>query len=262
MTWWCSATGQTWTWAWRPYPGVWLFVACLAAGYWALAWRGTGRAPGFGVAGLLLVWVLLDWPIGALGAGYLVSVHAVQFLLLAFVVPPLLYAGVSAGRWGWLEERIGRGRALRVITHPVVAGAGFNAIVVTTHLPSVVDGLMARQFGAFAVDFAWLLGGLLFWWPVLAPFPARAGGALAKIGYLFVGSLVHTALGMWLLLSRFPVYGIFELAPPLGGRSAVVDQGIAGGLMELIGGLIIITSIAVVFFQWVRREEAERLVHR
>jgi cytochrome c oxidase assembly factor CtaG len=126
--------------------------------------------------------------------------------------------------------------------------------MVTTHLPSVVDPLMAQQLGAFVIDLAWLGSGLLFWWPIVAPVPVRAGGPLGKIVYLFVGTIAHTAIGVWLLLSRSPLYEVYELAPPIGGRSALVDQGIAGGLMELVGGVMIISAIAVLFFRWARAD--------
>ncbi|HEX6105836.1 MAG TPA: cytochrome c oxidase assembly protein [Gemmatimonadales bacterium] len=261
MSWWCSATGQAWEWTWRAYPGVWLFVLALAAGYWRVIRVGgpaeRRRAVRLGGTGLLLVWLLLDWPIGTLGAGYLVSVHALQFLGLAFIAPPLLLAGVPGTRWARLARSAGPAGTLRVLTHPLLTGVLFNFIVLTTHLPMVVDPLMARQAGAFLIDLAWLGGGLLFWWPIVAPVPARTGGALAKIGYLFAGTLFHTAIGMWLLLSRWPVYEVYELAPPIGGRSVLVDQGIAGGFMELLGGVIIIGSIAVLFFRWAGREAAE-----
>lgn len=261
MNWWCSATGQAWDWTWQFYPGVWLFMLTLIAGYW---WAVRGAQPSerrrtllLGGGGLLLIWVLLDWPVGALGAGYLVSVHAAQFLGLAFLVPPLLLAGVPPSRWRKLEESRGRAPALMAMTHPLITGTLFNLAVLTTHLPSVVDPLMARQLGAFAIDVVWLGSGLLFWWPIVAPVPARAGGPLGRIVYLFTGTLVHTALGVWLLLSRSPTYRVYELAPPIGGRSILVDQGIAGGLMELVGGIILISAIATIFFRWARAERVE-----
>ena len=256
MSWWCSATGQAWDWTWRAYPGVWLFVLALGAAYWRVIRQGTPRERrrglAFGAAGLGLTWLMLDWPVGPLGAGYLVSVHAAQFLALAFIVPPLLLAGVPAAAWTRLESAAAGHAVTRFLAHPVLAGAAFNLIVLTTHLPSVVDGLMVTQLGAFAIDLLWLGGGLAFWRPIISP-AWRAGG-LAKLLYLFFGTLVHTALGMWLLLSRLPVYGAYELAPPIGGRSAMVDQGIAGGIMELIGGIIVIGSMAIIFFRWAARE--------
>jgi putative membrane protein len=266
VSWWCSATGQAWTWEWRAYPGVWLFIFAMAAAYVRIAWRrdtGAERHRGgarglLGAAGLVIVWVLLDWPVGTLGSGYLMAVHAAQFLLFSFVVPPLLYGGIAPHRWTRLEARFGNSATLRAATHPLVAGIAFNLMAVVTHVPSVVDGLMRTQVGAFAIDLAWIAGGLAFWWPVLAPFPARAGGGLAKIGYLFAASMVHTGIGMWLLLARYPVYATYELAPPIGGRSVMSDQAIAGGVMELIGGLVILSAIAVIFFAWAREQDREQ----
>lgn len=264
MTWWCSATGEAWTWTWRAYPGVWLLVALLALGYWRLTRRRTAESQDpdrawLGWIGILIIWLMLDWPVGTLGAGYLVSVHAAQFLILAFIAPPLLLLGVPAVRWAGLARRVDRGGALpgilKVTTHPVVAGVTFNLVVLVTHLPDVVDRLMAQQLGAFAVDFAWIAVGILFWWPIVAPVPRRRGGIPGSILYLFLATVIHTALGMWLLLSRYPVYGVYELAPPIEGRSAMADQAMAGGLMELVGGLLIIGVIAVLFFRWAAMEE-------
>jgi cytochrome c oxidase assembly factor CtaG len=185
------------------------------------------------------------------------AVHAAQFLLFSFIVPPLLYAGIAPPRWAGLEARLGESTVFHTLTHPLVTGIAFNLMAIVTHLPSVVDGLMRTQLGAFAIDIAWIAGGVAFWWPVLAPFPARAGGGLAKIGYLFAASMVHTGIGMWFLLARSPVYATYELAPPIGGRSVLSDQAIAGGVMELIGGLVVLSAIAAIFFSWAREQDRE-----
>jgi putative membrane protein len=180
VSWWCSATGQAWSWQWRAYPGVWVFVLALAAAYARVAWRRppptnpnrhAGRRRWLGVAGLAMIWVLLDWPVGTLGSGYLMAVHAAQFLLFSFVVPPLLYAGVGPYGWQRLDARLGRSAPFNVLSHPLVTGIGFNLMAGVTHVPSVVDGLMRTQLGAFAIDLVWIGGGVAFWWPVLARFP-------------------------------------------------------------------------------------------
>ena len=37
MQWWCVAQERPWSWSWQPYPGVWIFLLLLGAGYlWAL----------------------------------------------------------------------------------------------------------------------------------------------------------------------------------------------------------------------------------
>jgi len=96
MQWWCSAQGIPWSWTWRPYVGVWLLIAALGVAGWLFT-RRTGRTRLQRVSfltGLLLLWAALDWPIGTLGAGYLASVHMVQFLLIVFYAPPLILLGL------------------------------------------------------------------------------------------------------------------------------------------------------------------------
>ena len=148
IAWWCSGTlGQPWRWEYRPLVGVWLLVALLAGAYvWALrrhvaATGGTYPATRhyawrFG-AGLALLVVSSDWPLGPLGAGYLASVAAVRTLLLTFGVAPLLLLGTPP----WMLRRLlraepdTRGRHSRVLTVaraltlPWVAFLLFNAML-------------------------------------------------------------------------------------------------------------------------------------
>jgi putative membrane protein len=114
------------------------------------------------IAGIALLWVALDWPIGTLGAGYLASVHMVQFFLIAMIAPALLVYGWPPARPTAESESV-RTRAFRslvdALTHPVVAVIIFDVVVVATHSPPVVDSLMASQVGSFLLDMAWLLAG-------------------------------------------------------------------------------------------------------
>ncbi len=256
LQWWCSAQGTPWSWAWRPYPGVWLFVAALAVAYWLAVRndRPVGRRRGFALAGLAFLWLALDWPIGALGGGYLASVHMVQFLLIAILAPPLLLLGVPDGAW----QRLARSRvarALRLLTHPLVSLAIFQTVLVWTHLPSVVDRLMTTQAGSFAIDTVWLLGGTVFWWPVAAPVPERRRfGYPLKMGYLFLATVLNTMPYAFLTFGETPYYGIYELAPRVSGIPARQDQQVAGLLMKVGGGLILWTAITILWFRWYGRD--------
>ena len=258
MQWWCSATGEAWSWQWQAYPGVWLFALTTAALY-ALAvrrihgtnaaarprWRRTG-----GWVGVVLVWVALDWPLGALGAGYLSSAHSTQFLLLAFIAPPLLLFG--AGPVAVSDVAPQRSRWLAPFLSPLTALILFNVVVIATHMPRVVDSLMRAQLGAFAIDAAWVLSGLLFWKPVvLTRWPMHP---LARIGYIFWGTIAHTGIGVWFLLADFPLYALFELAPPIPGTDPMSDQQLAGGIMELVGMFIIFGAISLVALRWMTEE--------
>jgi len=100
VQWWCSAQGTRWSWKWRAYPGIWLVVLGIAAGYWALTRRGPRtpqalRRRWIGWVGVAIVWLALDWPVGPLAAGYLASAHAVQFLVLTMVASPLILLGLE-----------------------------------------------------------------------------------------------------------------------------------------------------------------------
>jgi putative membrane protein len=275
--WWCAAQTAAWEWTWRPYPGVWIFILLLAFGYRTLlrrAERTTGEATGGArvasfAAGLLFLWLALDWPIGALGAGYLASVHMIQFLLIGMLAPPLLIWGLPpAGLRAWLDGTAGNdapgdaatvrlprlARVLRVVTHPLVAIVVFNAIVGATHTPTVNDTLMVSQLGSFAIDIAWLVGGLVFWWPVAAAAPARPGfHPLLKIGYLTALAISMTPVFLFLTFADHPVYAVYELAPRVNGIDAHADQRVAGLIMKVVGGFILMGVLSVLFFRWASR---------
>lgn len=261
MNWWCSARGTAWTWNWQPYPGVWLFILLIALGVWwwnRAGARALGRAPmplhPLFVVGLFVLWLALDWPIGALGAGYLASVHMLQFLLMALVAPPLLLRGPSSDALALLERPGVVPGIVRRLTRPVVALITFNVVVLLTHLPGVVDTLMVTQLGSFAIDIAWILAGTLFWWPVVLRVPAqRRFPPPVQIGYIVLGlmfSPIMFGLVGFLVYSETPLYGIFELAPPLPGISARDDHQLAGVMMSIGGAVIAFLAISVIFFKW------------
>ena len=265
MQWWCAARSAAWAWTWQAYPGVWLFLLLIAAGYWRASRRWSavqpdprplrGR-PGWFAAGLIGLWIALDWPVGALGAGYLASVHMLQFLLIAVAAPPLLLLGIPAGHPSLSP---GPESWLRLATHPLIALILFNVVIVVTHVPSVVDSLMATQTGSFAIDMAWLLGGTAFWWPVLLDRPSRPGfGYPMKIGYLILATIVNAGTFLYLTFSALPVYATYELAPPVYGISPIDDQRIAGLLMKVGTAAVLWAAIGILFFRWHRIESEGR----
>ncbi len=259
LQWWCSAQAAPWSWSWRPYPGVWLFVIAIAV---ALAFlsrdSGSRQGRGWSIAGLVTLWLALDWPVGALGGGYLSSVHMLQYLLIALLVPALLLLGVPDRAWA----RVGASRAapaLRFLTHPLVTLAVFQVVLVWTHLPAVVDSLMSTQAGSFLIDVLWLTAGLVFWWPVIVPVPERKFfGPPLKIGYLFLATVLNTLPYAFLTFGETPYYGVYELAPPVGRISAHEDQQVAGLLMKVGGGVILWTAITILWFRWYNREGVAR----
>ena len=264
MTWWCSATGQPWTWAWKAYPGVWLFVALLAVMYARGIRRAAEPRPSdalFYFAGLLTVWVALDWPIGPLGTGYLISFHTVSSILLSLIAPPLLLAGIPSQVILRAAQAPRAGRLLRILAQPLIALALFNAILIGTHIPDVVDGLMRSQLGAFAIDLAWFLGGIVLWWAIMAPPSVCRLNRPMKMGYLFAATLPPILPAAFLTFADYPLYAVYELAPRAFDLPAHSDQQIAGLTMKIIGDLPLWFAFGVIFFRWARESGGSNPVH-
>ncbi len=256
MQFWCSAAGDVaWSWAWRPYLGVWLLTLILAVVYFRYIRRADSpdaRQTIFFAAGLFCLWLALDWPLGALGAGYLASVHVLQYLLIALVAPPLLLLGMPAGTFNRVERHPRLMSQLRNVTQPLVAFFIFNVVISIVHWPSLVDFFMSSQFGAFLLDITWLLVGLIFWWPVISPVPEWPGFTyLWKIAYLALNGILIRPVFLLLLFSKFPVYATYELAPPIGHITALSDQQLAAGVMKLGTAWIMVVAMAFVFHSWV-----------
>ena len=266
VQWWCSARGAPWDGSWQAYPGVWLFVIAVGALFWSLRpspqTLKRSNAQTFKRSALplslLLLWLTLDWPVGPLGVGYLAWVHSAQFLMLAMVIPPLLLLGLDRERIASLFVRHGTfGSVVRSVTQPLFAIILFAVTMVLTHLPGIVDSLMATQLGAFALDLAWFVVGLIFWWPVIIRLPARAHfPPLVQMLYIFFGTQPHLYIAMWLLAADYPSYATYELAPRITSLSAITDQQIAAALMLGFGATYVLGVITVLFFRWMQREAA------
>jgi len=262
VAWWCSSTGQVWAWRYTPFIGVWVLAGALVGGY-VVAHRRAGRPldPGLTrrfVLGVLAIVAVSEWPIGALGAGYLASVGMLRYLVYTFVAAPLLVSSIP----GWLLRQWAppgsrRGRALALVTAWPVALLLFNSVMVGTHLPPIVDGLKVYQAGSFALDLLWLVAALAWWWPAMRP--DDEPGAIRepiRAFYLFTSSVLMFVPAAFLTFAPLPLYGLYELAPPLWlGFDPVADQQSAGIIMNVGGGLVLWAIIGTLFFRWATTEQ-------
>jgi cytochrome c oxidase assembly factor CtaG len=262
VQWWCAARGVPWTGQWQAYPGIWLFIAAVG-GTGAALLRASdapgahprGRRLAFG-AGLLVLWAALDWPLGALGAGYLLTAHTLQYLAVTGVAAPLLLWGLEPALAAWAARGAPGRLPLRGFVRPLGASLTFGLVLVVSHVPPVVDRLLVSPAGTFVMDLAWLGSALVFWWPLVVAKPGA--GRLAGPGgllYLFVNGIPSHALGALLTLAPYPLYALYELAPRVGEIGARADQQVAGVLMWVGAPLVGLVAMTVVFFSWARGEE-------
>lgn len=258
MQWWCAATTAEWSWSWRPYPGVWLVMLLIGLVYWR-GLRGAGgigavgplRVVSFG-AGLAVLWIVLDWPVGALGGGYLLSVHTAQYVAMTLIAMPLMLAGIPAAVYP------GTGRAstlLRLLARPQIGLVLYTAVMAATHVPRVTDTLMATQLGSFGIDLVWLFGAFALWWPVQAPAGYVRMSAPLQIGYLFAATIPPTLPAAFMVFADYPLYALYELAPRA-GLAAGTDQQAAGLIMKAGGDPLLWIAMTIVYFRWQHAEDA------
>jgi len=150
VSWWCSAEGKVWNWQWSPYLGAWLLTILLVG----LLIAGFRRDRDFPLrrkvaafAGVALLLVATDWPMAAMGAGYLLSVQMARQVLVVLVVLPLLLYGCPpvVGRWLQAGER--RRAFVRVVSTPLLCIIGANLILLTINTPMVSDRMIGSPLG-------------------------------------------------------------------------------------------------------------------
>lgn len=253
---------------WTPHPDVWLLVGLFAAGYaigivrlgprWATP--GLPVVTRFQVAcwsiGVFAMWVASDYPIHDIAERYNFSVHMVQHLIFTMIVAPLLLLGMPA----WLLRRVLAPHWLfatvRALARFIPALVIFNAVLVFTHWPLIVNEALRSGLVHFLIHALLLVSSLIIWMPIVSPLPEipRLAPVLQML-YLFAWSVVPTVPASFLTFGTSPLYKFYEHVPHLFGFSTLEDQQAAGLIMKIGAGLLLWLIIAVVFFRWASEEE-------
>ena len=88
--------------------------------------------------------------------------------------------------------------------------------------------------------------GLLFWWPVVQPWPSRLRWPRwTMIPYLLLADIQNTALSAFLIFSERVLYPTYAAVPRLWGISVLDDQAAAGAIMWVPGSVIFLVPVAV-----------------
>jgi putative membrane protein len=199
------------------------------------------RAVGF-LVGLFFIWFATASLIAPLDQ-QLLTVHMVQHLLLMTLAPPLIWLGepVRALLCG-LPERVARPAATAfqqtrlhqlwlAITRPVFALSAASAVLVGWHIPALFMLGMHSETWHLLEQSSFLAAGLLFWWPVVEPWPSVSRQDLSIIFYLFLATLPCDILSAFLVFCDRVVYPMYFSASQLFGFTALEDQQCAGALM-------------------------------
>ena len=222
------------------------------------AWRA-----GSFVLGLFLLWIALASPIAAWDEALLTG-HMIQHLLLMTFAAPLLLLGepVMLLLHGlprrFVRSTIGpvfRWRPVqqlgRRLARPALCWLAAVVALVIWHVPAAFT--LGMQSGAWhVVEHASFLGtGLLFWWPVVQPWPnVSRRPDWSIVLYLFFATLPCDVLSGFLVFSERVAYPVYLSNSGQSSLSVLADQQFAGALMwtcvtvvYLVAGAILSTYL-------------------
>jgi putative membrane protein len=196
------------------------------------------------LGGLFSVWLAVGSPLGALDEQWL-SVHMVQHLLLMTVAPPLILLGApplpllhglppsfSRSFLGpllrtSLVERIGH-----LVREPLFCWLAAILVLIGWHVPAAFSLGLQSRFWHEVEHASFFVAGLLFWWPVISPWPTvPCHSRWSIVLYLFLATLPCDALSAYLAFCDRVVYPEYLSVPRQFGMTALQDQECAGALM-------------------------------
>ena len=228
-------------------------VLVLAGTVYLRGWLHQRPIPAWRVCsfflGLLAIWIAVVSPVASLDS-HMLTAHMIQHLLLMTIAPPLI----------WLGEPLMTGRPMRwpfpkrlisLIAHPAFCWLAAAAALVAWHVPSMFQLGMQSSTWHFIEHASFLTTGLLFWWPVIQPWPSIAfWPRWSMLLYLFFATLPCDVLSGLLVFSDRVVYPMYLSMPRMGGLSPLEDQQCAAALMWtcvtvvfLVAGTILSTQM-------------------
>jgi cytochrome c oxidase assembly factor CtaG len=193
-------------------------------------------------------------------AEQLLQFHMIQHLMLMMVIPPLLLLGAPIlpllrglprpvlQHWvGPLFAITAFRRLARFLTHPIVCLVAFTVSTVAWHVPVLYELALSSEFWHNVQHVCFLSTGLLFWWPVVQPWPSRPHWPRwTMIPYLLLADIQNTAMSAFLIFSERVLYPTYAAVPRLWGISVLDDQAAAGAIMWVPGSVIFLVPVAVI----------------
>lgn len=190
--------------------------------------------------GLFFIWLAASSPLASFDERMLTA-HMIQHVLLMTFAPPLIWLGepgrallydrpqqpvVPASRWPLARYLSG------ILAHPAFCWLAAAAALVAWHVPALLLLGMHSQAWHLVEHGSFLATGLLFWFPVVQPWPSvPRWPRWSMVLYLFLATLPCDVLSGLLVFSDRIAYPMYFSMPHQFGLSVLEDQQCAGALM-------------------------------
>jgi len=203
------------------------------------------------LAGLFGVLVAVSSPLDTYSET-LLFMHMAQHFVLMSLAPPLIVLGcplvpmlrglprsIVRGIGGPLFRSAVAHRAQELFSQLPFAWLAMNATYVGWHIPKAYEFALASENRHNFEHFCFFITSVLFWWPVLQPWPARRQfNSWMMIPYLLTSDLINTGLSAFLCFSGRVIYPSYALVARPFGLDALKDQIAAGAFMWVFGSLV------------------------
>src|ERR1700722_17832666 len=214
------------------------------------------------LAGIISIWIAIGSPLAAFDDVSL-TVHMVQHLLLMAIAPYFILLGAPAlPLLQGLPQLIARrviGPFLRwapvrklghLITNPAICWLAATLALIVWHVPTVFEAALRNDWLHNLEHVCFLSVGLLFWWPVVQPWPSTARWPRWSVPlYLFAATLPCDALSGFLAFCDRVVYVSYNYAPRLLNIPPLEDQQLAASLMWICVTIILLVPAVIVTMQ-------------
>jgi cytochrome c oxidase assembly factor CtaG len=202
------------------------------------------------LAGLSLIFFATESPLDAFDSLFL-SAHMTQHLLLMMIAPPLILLGepmlplLRGLPKAWVKEGLGpflTWPALRRfsgwLVSPLITWLIFAISTVFWHLPFFYELALSSPGWHEVQHASFFWTGILFWWPIVRPGPARYRWPLwVGIPYLLTSDFINTGISAFYIFSDRVLYPTYE-AVRMSGLTAREDQTLAGAIMWVPGSIV------------------------
>ncbi len=223
--------------------------------------RRHGRAPSTlrqlsFAAGLVLVAIATVGPMDELADEFVFG-HMIQHTILTDEAALLIAIGLTGPVLRPILSAPGL-RQLRKLMHPVLAIVLWIVVIYAWHVPALYQAADQHDL-LHVIEHASFLGaGLVMWLALLGPLPKPQWfGHIAKVGYTAVIHFSSMGMANILMWSGTVLYPIYVESDHAHNISPLTDQSIAGAILMIQGGVIMLAVFFWILIQWAR-EDTER----
>ncbi|MFP5385564.1 MAG: cytochrome c oxidase assembly protein [Bacteriovoracia bacterium] len=196
--------------------------------------------------------------------------HMIQHMIIMVIAAPLFILGRPmfvllwslpssirrklGSLYGWL---MGRGIGHYIFWHPLILWLFFGFTLWIWHLPSLYEAALLNQRLHDFQHISFFVSSVFFWRILIDPISRYRPKKGLAIFYIFATTLHASLLGLFLALSQGTWYKYYLNKTATWGLTPLEDQQVAGLIMWMPGCMIYVIAAALIFHQWLKKNQTE-----